>query len=188
MKLYWIVVGDKTAKGGIVNNGSETDKIEGKPIATLGSKVVYPGGDVDVIVAGADLTTFMSNGQPVALHGAKTAKGDTVLAGLQGLASSEVGSSRGGSGAGGGGSQGGGMAPVTEDKFDEQFHLVHHGTDVPIANTPYRITTASGKVFEGVTDEDGYTGRIQTDAEEDLDIEIFESDEEHVIGDTDATS
>ena len=61
------------------------------------------------------------------------------------------------------------------ETLDEQFHLVHQGTDFPVALTPYRILTSTGQVIEGMTDEDGYTQRIQTKTSEVLSIEVMET-------------
>ncbi|UTH73761.1 type VI secretion system Vgr family protein [Chromobacterium sp. IIBBL 290-4] len=57
---------------------------------------------------------------------------------------------------------------------DQQLHLIHHGTDIPMPHTPYRITFASGKVHEGVTDESGLTERFQSAKHESFDVEIFD--------------
>jgi type VI secretion system secreted protein VgrG len=69
------------------------------------------------------------------------------------------------------------------DLFDEQFHFVLPGTDIPITNTPYRITASTGEVFEGVTDAQGFTERVRTDSAAHLTVEIFDSEAEHIIGD-----
>jgi type VI secretion system secreted protein VgrG len=77
-----------------------------------------------------------------------------------------------------------GKLPDTRvDLFDEQFHLVMPGTDHPIANTRYKITSSTGEVFEGTTDAQGYTERIFTDASVALEIEILDSSHEQIIGD-----
>lgn len=65
--------------------------------------------------------------------------------------------------------------------FDEQIRLVHEGTEIPVANQPYRITASNGDVFHGVTDSNGYTERVSTDTACDLDIEIFDSLSERTI-------
>ncbi|WP_246879400.1 type VI secretion system Vgr family protein [Chromobacterium violaceum] len=57
---------------------------------------------------------------------------------------------------------------------DQQLHLVHHGTDIPMPHTPYRITFASGKVHEGITDENGFTQRFQSAKHESFDVEVFD--------------
>jgi type VI secretion system secreted protein VgrG len=69
------------------------------------------------------------------------------------------------------------------DRFDQQFRLVLPETEIPITNQPYRITTSSGEVFEGVSDGEGMTERIITKDEEFLSIEILESAIERIIGD-----
>jgi uncharacterized protein (DUF2345 family) len=46
-------------------------------------------------------------------------------------------------------------------------------TRAPLANVHYRIRTASGAIFEGVTNADGKTIRVQTDNAELLTIEVL---------------
>ena len=68
-------------------------------------------------------------------------------------------------------------------EYDEQFHVVTR-TNQPIVNARYRITSSSGKVFEGITDVLGYTERIKTHDAVDLTIEILEIEVHgEVIGD-----
>jgi uncharacterized protein (DUF2345 family) len=70
-------------------------------------------------------------------------------------------------------------------KFDEQFHLVIHGTEIPIAHVRYRITASTGEIFEGVTDSSGFTERVKTDHVATLTIEVFDHELGEVIGDHD---
>jgi uncharacterized protein (DUF2345 family) len=65
----------------------------------------------------------------------------------------------------------------------QRFHLVHAGTDMPISFAKYRIISSTGEIFQGVSDEDGYTERVQVDVDATLDIEILHGDQEVVIGD-----
>ena len=76
-----------------------------------------------------------------------------------------------------------GVPDMQVQPCDEQFHLVLPGTDHPISKTRYRITASTGEVFEGVTDMHGYTERIFTDKAATLEIEVFDNDEEQVVGD-----
>ncbi|CAG9261506.1 MULTISPECIES: hypothetical protein [Burkholderia] len=58
-------------------------------------------------------------------------------------------------------------------KHDEQFVLHDADTGRPLARVQYRIHTASGEVFSGVTDAIGHTQRIVTTSREALEIEIY---------------
>ncbi|MGU7774935.1 PAAR domain-containing protein [Burkholderia sp. MR1-5-21] len=59
-----------------------------------------------------------------------------------------------------------------DEVFDERFQFVDTNTARPLANIRYRIRTATGGSFTGVTDADGLTQRIVTMSREELDIEI----------------
>lgn len=51
------------------------------------------------------------------------------------------------------------------DKYSEQFHVVTPGAEhLPKAGQRYRISAADGRVWEGVTDADGLTERVYTNA------------------------
>lgn len=54
--------------------------------------------------------------------------------------------------------------------FDEQFILLDPEGE-PVADFAYKVTTASGKVFRGVTNELGNTQRIPTSIIEELHLE-----------------
>lgn len=62
----------------------------------------------------------------------------------------------------------------SDELCDEQFHLVQAGTDKPLQHVRYRITSESGLMFEGVSDANGFTERVQTEAPERLSIEVFD--------------
>ncbi|WGS40261.1 hypothetical protein LFL97_10900 [Burkholderia sp. JSH-S8] len=57
-------------------------------------------------------------------------------------------------------------------EHDEQFVLRDVDTGRPLARVRYRIRTASGKVFSGVTDATGHTQRVTTTNTESLCLEI----------------
>lgn len=67
--------------------------------------------------------------------------------------------------------------------FDEKFHLIYEGTDIPMANQPYKITASNGEEFFGITDDHGFTERIRTDEAVSLSVEILASEQPAVIGD-----
>ncbi len=64
-----------------------------------------------------------------------------------------------------------GAAKKAADKkvFDEQIQLVD-SLGMPLFDTAYKIVSSSGASWEGVTDGDGKTQRVVTDAAETLNI------------------
>ena len=50
--------------------------------------------------------------------------------------------------------------PTSEQQHDQQTVLRWIGTDEPMANQRYRITTEDGRVVEGRTDASGLTERF----------------------------
>ncbi|MBM3114921.1 type VI secretion system Vgr family protein [Jeongeupia naejangsanensis] len=53
-------------------------------------------------------------------------------------------------------------APPPKERYHEQFVVTDKHSGLPMVHTPYRIETADGKVFHGVTDGEGRTSRIHT--------------------------
>ena len=73
-----ITVGDLTTHGGTVLVGDPTILIEGKPVARIGSTILYPLCKIPtVIVQGATLT--LVNNIPVARHGDPTSCGAKLV-------------------------------------------------------------------------------------------------------------
>jgi type VI secretion system secreted protein VgrG len=60
------------------------------------------------------------------------------------------------------------------DGFDEQFRLVDDHNNA-LANRPYTIRSACGKVWHGVSDAQGMTQRVFTEKPSSLEIEILEA-------------
>ncbi|KVC95305.1 hypothetical protein WI78_19790 [Burkholderia ubonensis] len=58
-------------------------------------------------------------------------------------------------------------------EHDEQLVLCDATTGSPLACVQYRIRTAPGKVFSGVTDATGHTQRVTTIGAEDLQLHIY---------------
>jgi type VI secretion system secreted protein VgrG len=54
--------------------------------------------------------------------------------------------------------------PSGEGPYNEQFKIHDKHTGDPASYVRYRVETAEGKVFEGMTDEQGLTSRIMTSA------------------------
>lgn len=65
-------------------------------------------------------------------------------------------------------------ALATHANHDEQYVLRHTNTGRPLQYIRYRIRTASGLVFSGVTDASGHTQRVATSGAEKMIIEIIE--------------
>ncbi|WP_232430781.1 hypothetical protein [Burkholderia ubonensis] len=61
-------------------------------------------------------------------------------------------------------------------EHDEQYVLRDADTGRPLARVQYRIRTASGKVFSGVTDATGHTQRVTTNSIESLYLEIVRNE------------
>ncbi|WP_426212573.1 DUF2345 domain-containing protein [Massilia sp. TWP1-3-3] len=59
----------------------------------------------------------------------------------------------------------------TANSFDEQFRLVND-KDHPLAYTHYTIESTCGKVWKGISDADGFTRRVFTDAPSSLSVAI----------------
>jgi hypothetical protein len=64
----------------------------------------------------------------------------------------------------------------TPHVYDEQYVLRDMSTTRPLANIRYRVRTATGITFEGITDAQGRTQRVTTDGAETLKLEVRESD------------
>ncbi|MRS17520.1 DUF2345 domain-containing protein, partial [Enterobacteriaceae bacterium RIT691] len=55
-------------------------------------------------------------------------------------------------------------------EFDEQFQIFDDSGMYVLGNIPYKITSLSGLVWEGITDDDGFTQRVETKESELLSI------------------
>jgi len=169
----WIVSGDMTSSGGRVITGSRFTDIDGKPVARVTDKATCPAHKGVYPIVDGDATTII-DGQPVALHGSKLACGCTVLAVQQSRVFVEQ--------AGGGARQPASTAaatpaahasaPTHRSLFDLAFLVRDQDTGEPLAGANYKVTLASGKVFEGVTDASGMTEPAHSDTAEVATIEV----------------
>jgi len=110
-------------------------------------------------IEGNVMTSVLINGLPAVVVGSVGNHGNVVT---------------GGSGTVIIGNSGGG-APITPIvplslRFDEQFTLLDSDGE-PVADFAYMVTTSSGKVFRGITNEFGKTQRISTSVIEELHLE-----------------
>ncbi|WP_017129763.1 DUF2345 domain-containing protein, partial [Pseudomonas agarici] len=62
-------------------------------------------------------------------------------------------------------------------EFHEQFQIFANDEEQVLADTPYKITAASGKVWRGTTDSQGFTQRVYTATPEKLSL-IYDMEEE----------
>jgi hypothetical protein len=67
-------------------------------------------------------------------------------------------------------------APALASVFDEEYVIRDRKTGRPFANVPYRLTSISGVIVEGVTDRFGRTQRIKTGAAQAIKVEIKEAE------------
>ncbi|WP_174998015.1 hypothetical protein [Burkholderia lata] len=65
-------------------------------------------------------------------------------------------------------------APAADGRHGEQYVLCDEQSGRPLACVRYRIYTASGQVFSGVTDLEGNTRRVTTRHAEKLRLEVVE--------------
>lgn len=65
-----------------------------------------------------------------------------------------------------------GQRPELNGPFDQIFHVIDQQSGRPIANTPYRITLESGRVFLGATDALGRTEKVGADRAQTATLEI----------------
>jgi len=105
--------------------------------------------------------TILVNGKPIAFLGSPTTHGGSIVTGSGNIL---VGSSVS-------------TAPFTApapmpNQLDEHFVLSDSDTGLPLANRPYKLKTASGKVIEGVTDEHGKTKRAAAYTAEAVSVEF----------------
>ena len=174
MSKPFIVLGDKTDHGGTVVAVSSQTFIDNKPVARIGDKVVCPQCKGTFPIAAGD-PTLIIDGQPVARHGDKTACGATLLSGQVRVHVADGGGGMGQAGkAPKAATAAGSTAVLSTDKFDEAFVLKSELTGEPLANRRYRITRANGAVETGLTDDNGSTHLVKSDAAETLCIELEE--------------
>ncbi|MDR0243845.1 MAG: hypothetical protein LBJ65_19805 [Burkholderia sp.] len=65
---------------------------------------------------------------------------------------------------------------ASSDEHDEQYVLCDEQSGRPLARVRYRIHTASGRIFSGMTDFEGNTQRVTARHAEKLRLEVMEND------------
>ncbi|KWE02689.1 PAAR domain-containing protein [Burkholderia ubonensis] len=162
MGFAFIREGDTTSHGGRVLACDPTNTVDGKALALLGDMVSCPrcGGVFPIVKVKTDLhMTF--NGRPVASDGDMTACGATLIATQSSATASPTG--------GVGNPIGGGRSVVAQQASADQtgphrgrFQVLDDDTGMPVANHPYTVTGSDGSTVTGTTDENGYTGWLET--------------------------
>ncbi|MGS1033518.1 PAAR domain-containing protein [Burkholderia glumae] len=157
MGFAFIREGDTTSHGGRVLSCTPTNRVDGRPLALLGDKVSCPKcGGVYPIVGVKNLgMTF--DGRPVASEGDTTACGASLIASQSNATAEPTG--------GPGGSIGGGKSVLSQGSQDTpqrgRFQVVDDATRQPLPNHPYTITSSDGRVVQGKTDANGFTGWLE---------------------------
>ncbi|WP_426205192.1 PAAR domain-containing protein [Pseudomonas sp. TWP3-1] len=140
--------------GQTITAGSPNVFFDGLPAARLGD----PASCGSAISSNTSATVFI-NGKNAAIQGSLGSHGDVIVGGSGTVI---IGHSGGGAP----------ISPVLPINlgFDEQFTLLDADGE-PVPDFAYKITTASGIVFRGVTNELGLTRRVSTRASEQLHLE-----------------
>ena len=170
-----IRLGDPTTHGGKVASAAGNYTIMGKNVARLGDVCTcpIPGHNNCTIVEGDPTHTI--DGRPVAYEGHKTSCGATLIS-----TCSQWGRSYEGDGAVAGFGFGADAAAspsvvlaqenIEQLNYDEHFILHDKRTSELLEDWDYRIE-ALGQTAEGTTDRSGKTGRVGSDAPEQVAIE-----------------
>ena len=161
MGSVFIREGDATSHGGRVLACTSTNTVLERAIALEGDMVSCPRCRGVYSIVGVRIRSMTFDGRAVATEGDKTACGATLI------------TSQGGSdgGADVGGRRGGRCGhkrccaacrarrwPISRGCFQ----LVDDHTREPIANHPYRVTSADGQMIQGTTDANGYTAWLES--------------------------
>lgn len=177
MKRYYILDGDKTTVGGIVQKhigGGSTFSWHGKTQSHIGDKVDCPAcKSVGIILAVGARVSFNNNGHIPALNGdlciCKCSPSPTLVhsqtvflqdtddgIGDSTMISDTLNSSK---------------------KYNLRFQT-KNSLGHPIVKTKYMLVDEEGKVYFGETDSQGYTKNIFSDKEKKFSIHILLDDSE----------
>ncbi|WP_343742319.1 PAAR domain-containing protein [Herbaspirillum huttiense] len=155
----FIVVGDRTSHGGVVLTGDQTWLVDGAAVARMGDLVSCPRCQRTVSIASSKDPAFTSFGAPAAFDGDRTDCGAILYSRHNAHA---------------GLSDGAGAPEAADDvqdhvapairKYQRHFILRDAATSEPLANTAYTLKTEEGQVIQGVTDAQGRTDVVWTEA------------------------
>ena len=141
-----------------------TTFVDGLPVARVGDRSSCGAS----IVTGLDW--YPIEGAAAAIHGSKTSCGGIVIAAASAVTGQPPSGARGAS-----------ASFLPSAQFDEHFILSDSDTGLPLPNRPYKLMTASGKIIEGTTDENGKTKHATSYDAEAVSVE-FEPQTEIFIG------
>jgi uncharacterized Zn-binding protein involved in type VI secretion len=153
----WILVGDKTSKGGVVFLGSPVCTVNGKAMARVGDRATCKcihckSRGYTIITSGSGI--FTANNIPVARDGDYTDCG-AVLISTEGEAFDEAMRIASAFETG--------HLPNTE-AFDIHFFVKDERTGKPRSHLPYRLTLPNGDEVSGMTDANGLTQKISANS------------------------
>jgi len=162
----FIRLGDTTSHGGTVLEGFATYSVDGIPVAGLGHKVMCPRckGAFPIVEC---LSHFTVEGVGVSVQGMRTGCGAVLIA-SQGRAQADdvhgakITKSAPDLNATVKTLEKAAAASLKDAGYDLFFHLKQAKTGQSLANVPYRITLDDGREFEGFTDENGFTEKVNS--------------------------
>lgn len=174
MSRMVIVVGDLTSGGGRVITGSSFTDIDGIPVSRVNDQATCPKHKGVFPIVSGD-ATFIIDGQPVARHGDYLACGCRLIsvrqfrvfldgatndnpAADEAMAKNAIQPAMA-------------MAKHTSP-FDLTFLIQDESSGKPLPGAKYRIALESGKIFEGVADDNGMTQAAHSDTPELATIEV----------------
>ncbi|WP_246641836.1 PAAR domain-containing protein [Paraburkholderia edwinii] len=173
MKRFYILQGDKTTSGGTVVDGLDCAFHHGTKFSFLGASVSCPAcGTNGVIVPVGPRRKSNLFGKQFALEGdvcccrchpspkliASQRKSGDVFEAHELV---EMGLTP----------QGVKAAKTPDMNFDERIRVVD-SAGLPMAGVPYHIRTRSGAIYKGLTNSEGYSERVYTEKEQQLDVAL----------------
>lgn len=178
MKRFFCLKGDKTTAGGTLTEGIECFVVSNLSIGFHGASVFCAAcgttGHILCIEPRLDIT--LPNGKMPAAHGdlclCKCNPPPTLIASQSVFSMTVGGASTAAAAASAAAAVAGAVAATTIStmaNYDEQFRLLT-GDGTPVANTRYKIVSASGAFITGTTDAQGKTSRVTTASAEALQI------------------
>ena len=170
MRRFVIKLHDQTTSGARVTEGEPTATHHGTPIAYIGGAIYCPAcKSTGIIVASGPRLSMSFKGKQVALENdlgmCKCKPTPRLIASQSTMSQSMDANTLAAQGYAPSG------APLLRH-HDEQMTLRDRGTRRALANVQYRIKDDSGVIASGVTDSNGRTQRITTDAAWNVVVEI----------------
>lgn len=166
----YITVGAKTTHGGTVISGSPHTTHNGIPVARVGDKVLCKKCKKVVSIATGD-PSYIVDGSPIARHGDMTSCGSTLIAIQHSFAESDF--------------EVMGVEAAEEIKreakraylkamgdYEVNFQFLDDD-EVPYVDIEYQaVNNATGEVYTGTTDEDGFTETFYSDSKDEFEVTL----------------